>query len=75
MSMSILQTLHLSSRRETYWECTNLMNDDNVLLKLYYQEYTGPFNYLMSNINPPPPSWFAVDTPTTQLYYPLVSVQ
>ena len=48
-------------------------NEHDNLLKLYYQEYTGPINYLTSNINPPPPSWFAVDTPTTQLYYPLVS--
>ena len=49
-------------------------NDDNVL-QLYYQEYTGPFNYLMTyNTNPPPPSSLALVTPTTQLYYPLVSV-
>ena len=49
-------------------------NGDNNLLKLYYQENTGPLNYLESIINPPPPSWFALNTPATQLYYPLVSV-
>ena len=48
-------------------------DDTDNQLKLYYQENTGPLNYLRSNINPPPPSWFALDIPTTQLYYPLVS--
>ena len=71
-SMSTFPTLQWSSRRETILGVYQPNEHDN-LLKLYYQEYTGPINYLTSNINPPPPSWFAVDTPTTQLYYPLVS--
>ena len=46
---------------------------DNIL-QLYYQDNTGPVNYLKSSINPPPPSSFTQTTPATQLYYPLVSV-
>ena len=50
-------------------------DDTNNQLNLYYQENTGPLNYLESGIiNPPPPSWFALNTPTSQLLYPLVSV-
>ena len=50
-------------------------DDTNNQLNLYYQENTGPLNYLESGIiNPPLPSWFALNTTTSQLLYPLVSV-
>ena len=48
----------------------------NNQLSLYYQEETGPINYLESDIfHPPPPSSFDTETPAPQLYYPLVSVE
>ena len=43
-----IPTLHWSSRRETYWECTNPRQKDSALV-VYYQDRDGPVNYLEGN--------------------------
>ena len=74
MSTSSFPTLHWSSMQEGDILGVYQPDDGDNILQLYYQDNTGPVNYLKSSINPPPPSSFTQTTPATQLYYPLVSV-
>ena len=69
--LSTLSAHHWSSRRETYWECTNQKNMESALV-VYYQERDGPVNYEEGNSTH---STVTLETSNNEYDYPLVTVE